>query len=60
MKEERQGSVQPGPPSPGDWVLLAEFHGGRQGGATIYWTIQRDDLIVQRFDRARVFVYWNP
>ncbi|MET8040179.1 hypothetical protein ABZU25_04835 [Micromonospora sp. NPDC005215] len=49
-----------GPPDHGDWVLLAEFHGGRQGGATIHWVIQRADLKDRRFDQATVLVYWNP
>ncbi|NYH45190.1 hypothetical protein HNR22_004917 [Micromonospora jinlongensis] len=49
-----------GPPDHGDWVLLAEFHGLRSGGATIHWVIQRADLKERRFDQARVLVYWNP
>ncbi|RQW94910.1 DUF1963 domain-containing protein [Micromonospora inaquosa] len=49
-----------GPPDHGDWVLLAEFHGGRQGGASIHWVIQRADLKERRFDQASVLVYWNP
>ncbi|MFG2051318.1 hypothetical protein ACGFIW_28295 [Micromonospora sp. NPDC048935] len=53
-------SGKDGPPDHGDWVLLAEFHGGRQGGATIHWVIQRADLKERRFDRASVFVDWNP
>jgi hypothetical protein len=44
----------------GDWVVLAEFHGGRQGGASIHWVIQRADLKERRFDQATVLVYWNP
>ncbi|MET8308246.1 hypothetical protein [Micromonospora sp. NPDC005173] len=63
-EEERSGYFGPGrgvgPPSPGDWVLLAESHGSRDGGATIHWMIQRDDLLALRFGRARVLVYWNP
>ncbi|MET8356354.1 hypothetical protein [Micromonospora sp. NPDC005171] len=49
-----------GPPDHGDWVVLAEFHGGRQGGASIHWVIQRADLKERRFDQASVLVYWNP
>ncbi|MEV5210166.1 hypothetical protein AB0K35_22100 [Micromonospora sp. NPDC053740] len=44
----------------GDWVVLAEFHGGRQGGASIHWVIQRADLKERRFNQASVLVYWNP
>jgi hypothetical protein len=44
-----------------DWVLLAECNVSRPGGgAAIFWAIQRDDLIAQRFDRAHVVVDWNP
>ncbi|MFF0172468.1 hypothetical protein [Micromonospora profundi] len=58
----RSGGSMPGggPPDHGDWVVLAEFHGGRQGGASIHWVIQRADLKERRFDQARVLVYWNP
>ncbi|MCG5448823.1 hypothetical protein [Micromonospora hortensis] len=49
-----------GTPDAGDWVVLAEFHGGRQGGASIHWVIQRADLKERRFDQASVLVYWNP
>ncbi|MEU1246356.1 hypothetical protein [Micromonospora arida] len=58
----QDGSVRGvgGPPDHGDWVVLAEFHGGRQGGASIHWVIQRADLKERRFDQARVLVYWNP
>ncbi|BCY08637.1 DUF1963 domain-containing protein [Actinoplanes sp. L3-i22] len=55
--------VKAGPTAPraDNWVLLAEASVDRPGaGATIYWTIQRDDLIALRFDRAQVLVYWNP
>ncbi|MEU1239909.1 hypothetical protein ABZ388_06075 [Micromonospora parva] len=55
------GSAPGGAPTdPGDWVVLAEFHGGRQGGASIHWVIQRADLKERRFDQASVLVYWNP
>ena len=53
----------PGSTSPkaDDWVLLAECNVSRPGaGAAVFWTIQRDDLIAQRFNRARVLVDWNP
>ncbi|MBB2948401.1 hypothetical protein FB565_008184 [Actinoplanes lutulentus] len=43
-----------------DWLLLGEFHGGRQGGATIFWMIRRADLATHRFENARVLVDWNP
>ena len=44
-----------------DWVLLVECNVSRPGGgAAIFWMIQRDDLIAQRFDRAHVVVDWNP
>ncbi|GLY05451.1 hypothetical protein Acsp01_58300 [Actinoplanes sp. NBRC 101535] len=46
--------------NPDGWLLLAEFHGGRPGGATIFWMIRRDDLIERRFDQARTLVDWNP
>ncbi|WP_371408401.1 YwqG family protein [Micromonospora zamorensis] len=59
---DQDGSVRgvDGPPDHGDWVVLAEFHGGRQGGASIHWVIQRADLKERRFDQASVLVYWNP
>ncbi|SFR03771.1 protein of unknown function [Lentzea waywayandensis] len=45
----------------GDWVLLLEFNVYRSGGgAAIFWVIQREDLIAQRFDRTQVLVDWNP
>ncbi|MGC5286923.1 hypothetical protein [Micromonospora sp. DT231] len=57
----RSGNAgEDGPTDAADWVLLAEFHGGRQGGASIHWVIQRADLRERRFDEASVLVYWNP
>ena len=60
-----QAGKRPGPgktsPDADDWVLLAECNVSRPGGgAAIFWAIQRDDLIAQRFDRAHVVVDWNP
>lgn len=58
-----QAGTRPGRTSPdgGDWVLLAECNVSRPGGgAAIFWAIERDDLISQRFDRAHVVVDWNP
>lgn len=44
-----------------DWVLLAECNVARPGaGAAIFWAIQRDDLIAERFGHAHVVVDWNP
>jgi hypothetical protein len=44
-----------------DWVLLAEAQVDRPGaGAGIFWAIERDDLVAQRFDRAYTVVDWNP
>ncbi|GAA2712302.1 hypothetical protein [Actinoplanes palleronii] len=43
-----------------DWVLVAEFHGARPGGATIFWLIRRKDLAARHFDQARILVDWNP
>jgi Domain of unknown function (DUF1963) len=44
-----------------DWVLLAECHVNRPGAsASIFWAIQRDDMLTQHFDRAHVVVDWNP
>jgi len=62
--EAEKAGTRPGsgPTSPHaeDWVLLAECHVSRPGGASIFWAIQRDDLIASRFDRAQVVVDWNP
>jgi len=58
-----QAGKRPGmtSPSAGDWVLLAECDVSRPGGgAAIFWAVQHDDLIAQRFDRAHVVVDWNP
>jgi hypothetical protein len=45
-----------------DWVLLADWYTGieRWEGATVHWSIQRDDLAARRFDRAVTTVFWNP
>ncbi len=45
-----------------DWVLLADWHLDITGleGATVHWTIQREDLAARRFDRAMTTMYWNP
>jgi hypothetical protein len=61
-EEETDSHDDTGVPSPeeDDWVLLAEFHGGRQGGSAIFWLMKREDLIARRFDCARVLVNWNP
>ena len=63
--EAEQAGYRPGPgttsPNADDWVLLAECNVSRPGaGAAIFWAIQRDDLIAQRFGRAHVLVDWNP
>jgi hypothetical protein len=63
--EAEQAGHRPGPgttsPKVDDWVLLAECNVSRPGGgAAIFWAIQRDDLIAQRFGRAQVVVDWNP
>jgi hypothetical protein len=63
--EAEQAGHRPGPgatsPNVDDWVLLAECNVSRPGaGAAIFWAIQRDDLIAQRFGRAHVVVDWNP
>jgi hypothetical protein len=63
--EAEQAGHRPGPgttsPDADDWVLLAECNVSRPGGgAAIFWAIQRDDLIAQRFGRAHVVVDWNP
>jgi hypothetical protein len=64
VEAERTGR-RPGPgrtsSNAEDWVLLAECTINRPGGgADIFWAIQRDDLVAQRFGRAHVFVDWNP
>ncbi len=45
-----------------DWVLLADWHLEIQGveGATVHWSIQREDLVARRFDRTITTMYWNP
>ncbi|WUU86191.1 YwqG family protein [Streptomyces cellulosae] len=47
-----------------DWVLLADWHAGRDvtgyEGSTVHWVIQRDDLAARRLERAFTTVYWNP
>ncbi|PRY36813.1 DUF1963 domain-containing protein [Umezawaea tangerina] len=45
-----------------DWALLADWHLDVSGweGATVHWSIQRDDLAARRFDRAVTTLYWNP
>ncbi|WP_345634530.1 hypothetical protein [Rugosimonospora acidiphila] len=63
--EAEQAGHRPGPgttsPKADDWVLLAECQVSRPGaGAAIFWAIQRDDLIAQRFGRAPAVVDWNP
>jgi hypothetical protein len=62
---EEQAGRRPGPGTTSakadDWVLLAECSVSRPGaGAGIFWLIQRDDLIAQRFNRACALVDWNP
>jgi hypothetical protein len=61
-----QGTNRPGDdvqlPAPEDWVLLAQWGcdiTGREG-ATLHWAIPRQDLIVRRFDRTHVSMFWNP
>jgi hypothetical protein len=63
--EAEQAGHRPGPGTTSakadDWCLLAECHVSRPGaGAAIFWAIQRDDLIAQRFGRAHAVVDWNP
>ncbi|MBE1490783.1 YwqG family protein [Plantactinospora soyae] len=63
IRAERSGYRPAGTTSPNaeDWVLLAECNVSRPGaGASIFWAIQRDDLIAQRFGRVQVLVDWNP
>ena len=45
-----------------DWVLLADWHLDITGleGASVHWSIQREDLARQHFDRAITTMYWNP
>ncbi|WNV88044.1 hypothetical protein [Umezawaea sp. Da 62-37] len=58
MKTRLRGGVG----RPDDWVLLLEFnlHMASSGGAAVFWTIQRDDLVARRFDRAQVVLDYNP
>jgi hypothetical protein len=43
---------------PEDWVVLAQWVGVPMG--ILYWTINRRDLEVRRFDRVAVRMYANP
>lgn len=43
---------------PEDWVVLAQWVGVPMG--ILYWTINRRDLDVRRFDRVAVRMYSNP
>jgi HEAT repeat protein len=43
---------------PEDWVVLAQWVGVPMG--ILYWTINRRDLQVRRFDRVAVRMYANP
>lgn len=43
---------------PEDWVVLAQWVGVPMG--ILYWTINRRDLEVRRFDRVVVQMYANP
>lgn len=45
-----------------DWVLIADWHLDITGleGASVHWSIQREDLAARRFDRAITTMYWNP
>ncbi|WP_423464716.1 DUF1963 domain-containing protein [Promicromonospora sp. MS192] len=43
---------------PEDWVVLAQWIGVPMG--VLYWTITRQDLEAERFDRVLVQMYANP
>ncbi|MCS7482538.1 DUF1963 domain-containing protein [Umezawaea endophytica] len=45
-----------------DWVLLADWHLDIAGleGASVHWSIQREDLAEWRFDRVITTMFWNP
>ncbi|MGI5191365.1 DUF1963 domain-containing protein [Promicromonospora sp. CA-289599] len=47
-----------GDPARGDWVVLAQWVGVPMG--ILYWTIDRRDLEMRRFDRVVVRMYANP